>query len=104
MRRVHHQPERWVDHAARVLRVEILHQLDRSLDVGKQRGDGLALAVRKRRGIRLLWCDANFSFSQRRRECFGRRRWRFSGERGAAITAESFVGRILRTTFLTSIR
>ena len=84
--------------------IEILHQIHRSLDVGKQRGDGLALAVRKRPSIRLLWCDANLSFSQRRRECFGRRPWRVSGERSAAITAESFVGRIFRTAFLTSIR
>ena len=47
MHRVHHQLERRIDQAARVLRVEVLDQLHRALDVGEQRGHVLALTVER---------------------------------------------------------
>jgi hypothetical protein len=45
MDRVDHQLERRVDDGARFLRVEVLHQLGRALDVGEQRRDRLALTI-----------------------------------------------------------
>jgi hypothetical protein len=45
MHRVHHQLERGIGQAPRLLRVEVLDQLHRTLDVGKQSDDRLALAV-----------------------------------------------------------
>jgi hypothetical protein len=47
MHRIHHQLERGIDQAAPFLRVKVLDQFHRSLDVGEQRGDGLALAVKR---------------------------------------------------------
>jgi hypothetical protein len=44
MDRVHHQLERGIDQAARLLRVEILDQLHRALDLGEQGRHRLALA------------------------------------------------------------
>ena len=44
--RVDHQLERGIDDRARFFGIEILLQFGRSLDVGEQRGDRLALAVR----------------------------------------------------------
>ena len=51
MRRVHHQRERRIDDRARFLGIEPLHQVHRALDVGEQRGDGLALALGRRIAI-----------------------------------------------------
>ena len=45
MDRIHHQLQRRVDQAARLLRIEVLHQVHRALDVGEQRRYCLALAV-----------------------------------------------------------
>jgi hypothetical protein len=45
MHRVDHQLQRRIDYRARLLGVEVLHQLHRALDVGEQSGDGLALTV-----------------------------------------------------------
>ena len=45
MRGVDHQLQRRIDHAASVFGVKVLHQLGRALDIGEQRGDGLALAL-----------------------------------------------------------
>ena len=45
MDRVDHQPQRRIDNRARLLGVEVLHQLHRALDVGEQRRDRLALAL-----------------------------------------------------------
>ncbi len=45
MDRVDHQLQRRIDDRARRLRVEVLHQFRRALDVGEQRGDRLALAL-----------------------------------------------------------
>jgi hypothetical protein len=42
---VDHQLERGVDNRARLFGVEIRHQLGRTLDVGEQRGDRLALTI-----------------------------------------------------------
>jgi hypothetical protein len=42
---VHHQLEGRVDDGAGFLRVEVLDQVHRALDVGEQCGDGLALAI-----------------------------------------------------------
>jgi hypothetical protein len=50
--RVDHQLERWVDNRARLLRVEVLHQLGRALDVSEQGRHDLALTVSYvRRGL-----------------------------------------------------
>ena len=45
MHRRHHKLQHRVDDRARLLGIEIAHQLSRALDVGEQRGDGLTLAV-----------------------------------------------------------
>jgi hypothetical protein len=45
MDRVDHELQGRIDNAARLLGVEVLHQLHRALDVGKQRRDRLALAI-----------------------------------------------------------
>ena len=45
MRGVDHQLERGIDDRARLLGVEVLHQLHRALDIREQRGHRLAFAV-----------------------------------------------------------
>jgi len=45
MDRIDHQVQRRIDDRARLLGVEVRHQLGRALDVGEQRRDGLALAL-----------------------------------------------------------
>ena len=45
MHRLHHQRQGRVDDLARLLGVEVFEQVHGALDVGKQGGDGLALAV-----------------------------------------------------------
>jgi hypothetical protein len=45
MDRLNHQLQRRIDDGARFFGVEIAHQLGRALDVGEQRGDGLALTL-----------------------------------------------------------
>ena len=59
MDRVHHQLERRIDDRARLLGIEVLHQLRRALDVGEQRRDRLALAVERSSPVWLLRRDAN---------------------------------------------
>src|SRR5262250_1606922 len=44
---VDHQLQRRIDNGAGVLRVEVLDQLHRALDIGEQRGDGFALALER---------------------------------------------------------
>ena len=58
MHRVDHQLERRIDDRARLLGVEVLHQLGRALDVREQRRDGLALAF-EHSGVSgvLFWRD-----------------------------------------------
>ena len=58
MHRVDHQLQRRIDNRPRLFRIEPLHQVHRSLDIGKQRRDGLALAARRIRSV-LLQPDAN---------------------------------------------
>ncbi len=58
MDRVDHQLQRRVDNGARLLGVELLHQLHRALDVSEQRRDRLALALERVAG-RALRRDAN---------------------------------------------
>ena len=53
MDRVDHQLQRRIDNRARLFRVEVAHQFGRTLDVGEQRGDGLALAFHRLRAIQL---------------------------------------------------
>jgi len=48
---VDHQLKRRVDDRPRLLRVEVLHQLRRALDVGEQRRHRLALTLERRRGF-----------------------------------------------------
>jgi hypothetical protein len=45
MHRRHHNLQHRIDDRARLLGIEIAHQLRRTLDVGEQRRDRLALAV-----------------------------------------------------------
>jgi hypothetical protein len=59
MRCVDHQLQCRVDNRARLLRVEVLHQLGRAFDVREQRRHRLALAVDHRRSIRLPRRDAD---------------------------------------------
>src|SRR6516225_4838525 len=56
---IDHQLEGWINNRTRLFRVEVLHQVHRALDIGKQRGNGLALAIGCSRSIRLLRCDLN---------------------------------------------
>jgi hypothetical protein len=58
MHRRHHKLQHRVDDRARFFGIEIAHQLRRALDVGKQRGYGLALAVERSRKAGLQ-CDAH---------------------------------------------
>ena len=46
MHRLHHEPQSGIDNVPGFLGVEVFQQRHRPLDVGKQRRDGLALAVR----------------------------------------------------------
>ena len=52
MHRRHHKLQHRVDDRARLLRIEIAHQLGRALDIREQRGDRLALAVQTLRRLR----------------------------------------------------
>ena len=54
MHRRHHQLQHRVDDRARLLGIEIAHQLRRALDVGEQRGDRLALALQALRRLPLM--------------------------------------------------
>ena len=54
MHRLHHKLQHRVDDRARLLGIEIAHQLRRALDVGEQRGDRLALALRTFRRLPLM--------------------------------------------------
>jgi hypothetical protein len=53
MHRLHHKLQNRVDDRARLLGIEIAHQLRRALDVGEQSGDGLALALERERSLGL---------------------------------------------------
>ena len=57
--RLDHDAERRVNDVARLLRVEVFHQLRRALEVGEQRRHRLAFAVENRRTIWLLRRDTN---------------------------------------------
>jgi hypothetical protein len=59
MHRLHHKVQHRIDDRARLLGIQIAHQLGRALDIGEQRRDGLALAFYQRRSIQLFWRDAN---------------------------------------------
>ncbi|HYL58834.1 MAG TPA: hypothetical protein VEU51_08175 [Candidatus Acidoferrales bacterium] len=93
--RVDHQLERRVDYRARFLRVEVLLQLGRALDVGKQRGDDLALAFDLAGGF-----DEVGDPRRRTRRC-----GRSSGgaQCCAAISAESLAARVFGTAFWAAI-
>ena len=43
--------KRGIDQRARLFRIDILHQLHRSFDIGEQGGDGFALALGQRRRV-----------------------------------------------------
>jgi len=89
-----HQLERRIDDRARLFGVEVLFELGRTLDVGEERGDGLALAVERRRGIGTLGRDANRWPSLIGGGRPGRLRRSRSGERRSALAAESRLGRV----------
>ncbi len=46
MRRIDHQLERRINDRTRFFRIEVFHQIHRTLDVGEHRGDRLALSIR----------------------------------------------------------
>ena len=48
--RIDHQLQRRIDNRARFFGIEVLFELGRALDIGEQRGDGLALAFEIFRG------------------------------------------------------
>jgi hypothetical protein len=54
MHRRHHELQHRVDDRARFLGIEIAHQLRRALDVGKECGDRLALAIQTLRRLPLM--------------------------------------------------
>ena len=66
MHRVDHQLQRRIDNRPRLFRIEPLHKIHRSLDIGKQRRHGLALTARSVRSL-LLEPDANRRLDHRRR-------------------------------------
>jgi hypothetical protein len=92
-----HQLEGGIDDCPRLLRIEVLHQLGRALDVREQRGHRLALALEffgvgrlayaKRRSVEFLCCSIG-----RPPEC------------PAALSAKTFTGWIVGTAFWTKIR
>ena len=93
--RIDHQLQRRIDNRARFLRIEILFKLGRSLDVGEQRRDRLALAFEIFRGRRL-------GHSNRRIIRFLRRRLR--SKRRAALSTKAFAARIVGAALRTKIR
>ena len=56
---LHHQRQHRVDQAARVFRIEVVDQRGRAGHVGEQRGDRLALAVRRAAGLHGRLCRAD---------------------------------------------
>ena len=93
MHGLHHQRQCRVDQAARVFGIEIVDQRGRAGHVGEQRGDRLALAVRRAAGLHRRLCRPD-AFGQIGRGVFdggaGRRR-RARGrpaQRRAAFAAE----------------
>jgi hypothetical protein len=92
MHRVDHQLECRINDRARLLGVEVLHQIHRALDIGEQRRDRLAPALHD--GLRISLCrDANCLGL-----CVGGDRasgWR--SERRCALAAELRVRNILKT-------
>src|SRR5215470_14830509 len=83
--RLDHQLQRRIDNRARLLRVELFHQLGRALDIGEQRCDRLALAIDN------LRCRNRVT--QLKGSWLGARRgtWRGCANRGAAFATEAFV-------------
>ncbi len=59
LHRVDHQLEGGINNCARLFGIEVLLELGRALDVGKQRGDRLALSVCRGRSVRVFRRDAN---------------------------------------------
>jgi len=94
MDRVDHQPQRGINERARLLRIEVLHQFHRALDIGKQPRDGLALAL----GNFALFARGDGN-AVRRGDGGGQRlvfRRRAGTQRRTTITAESLVRGIFR--------
>src|ERR1700687_4114911 len=54
MHRRHHKLQHRIDDRARLLGIELAHQLGRALDVSEQRGDSLALALQALRPLSLM--------------------------------------------------
>ena len=60
--------QRRVDDRARLLGIEVAHQLGRALDVREQRRDRLALALQTLRRLPLMSDYRRVEFSQRRQD------------------------------------
>src|SRR5262245_35190295 len=67
--RLHHYFEGWIDYGTGLLWIEVFDQVHRTLYVGEQRGDGLALALEtfRRRRIRYPNLGAGVPWCGRRR-------------------------------------
>src|SRR5271156_6168301 len=103
MDRVDHQLEGGIDERARCFGIEVFHQIHRALDIGEERGDGLALTVDRRVGRRLHphpRGDVNLNAASRLLAVcacgWSRRRGR-GGQCCAAIRTEGFAGLRLST-------
>src|SRR5208337_1666231 len=96
--RVDHQPKRGIDDCAGFFGVEILLELRGALDVGKQRGDRLALAFEILRGGRLSYSNRRII----RFLCRGSHRGR--SQRRATLSTKAFARWIIGTAFRTKIR
>src|SRR5262249_12055572 len=80
--RLPHQFECRVDYGAGLLRVDVLDQLHRALDVGKERGHRLALALK-------IFGDGRFCRANLNMVGFlSRNSYRWRSERCAALTTE----------------
>ena len=96
MHGLHHQRQHRVDQAAGVFGIEVVDQRGRAGHVGEQRGDGLALAVRRAAGFHGRLCrpdalgqvggrvfDGGAGHERRARELPAQRRAAFAAELGA---------------------
>src|SRR5262245_14680618 len=72
---VHHQLQGGIDEAAGGFGVEVFNERGGVLDIGKQRGDGLALAIRDTTGFQRRLLGPNALGQMRGRIADGRRSW-----------------------------
>jgi hypothetical protein len=98
--RVDHQLERRIENRARLLGVQVLLELCRSLDFGEQRRDRLALTLCRERFKRRVGAYSNRGT---RRLVSGHRCSGGGWQRGTAISTELLLGRIVPAALGASI-